>query len=143
MKRYRFPLGAVLRIRRTERDQAARAVADAERDAAAAERAREHAIAVYGQVVPNGGVISTQQLLSQRLIHELGADAVVAADARKESADGELLARRAALAAAASAVKALEELEARGRVAHKAAAMKQEAREVDDLVVSRHGRSDG
>ena len=142
MKRYRFPLQAVLRIRTTERDQAARAAADAEREAVAAQRAREHAVEVYGQVVPNGGVVSTRQLLSQRLVAELGAEAVLEAGERTRAADAELLGKRAALAAAASAVKALEELEARGRAAHRTAAMKAEAKEVDDLVVSRHGRGD-
>lgn len=143
MKKYKFPLGAVLRIRTTARDEAARAAADAEREASIAQdalvRAREQYVA---RVVPNGGVISTHHLLSQRLVHELGAEAVLEADERASIAEAELLGKRAALVAAASAVRALEELESRGRAAHRTAVQKHEAKQVDDLVVSRHGRGE-
>jgi flagellar export protein FliJ len=142
VKRYRFPLQAVLRIRSTERDRAAMAAAEAARDLAAAADEVERRRQRYVATAPPAGVRSAAELLADRQLRELAADGIVEARKREGHAEAELVGRRSALAAAASAVKALEELEARGRIAHRASEQKAEAKVIDDLVVNLHTRSE-
>jgi hypothetical protein len=52
-------------------------------------------------------------------------------------AGAEVIARRAALAATAAQVSALEELQARGRQEHAKAVIRYQDRQVDDLVTRR------
>lgn len=141
MKRYRFPLQAVLRIRNAERDRAAVAAAEAAREAAAAAADVERRQERYASTAPPAGVASAARLLADRQIRELAANGIVEARRREGHAAAELIGRRAALAAAAASVKALEELEARGRSAHRTAEQKLETKVIDDLVVSLHSRS--
>lgn len=142
MKRYRFPLQAVQRIRNAERDRAAVAAAEAARVAADATADVERRQERYVATPPPAGVRSAADLLADRQLRELAADGIVEARRRQADAEVELLGRRTALAAAASAVKALEQLETRKREAHRTAERKAEAKVIDDLVVNLHGRSE-
>jgi flagellar export protein FliJ len=140
VKRYRFPLAAVMRVRKIEEDQAISAFAAAERHRVAAEEQASHREASHHQVVPAEGVRTLDEFLASRERHERSAAALL--DAREEVAQARMasMARRAALAAAASAVSALEHLDDKGRAEHAIEAQREEAVEIDDLVTGRHRR---
>lgn len=134
MKRYRFRLQTVLRVRRIERDREAAATARAARavhDATAEVVARE---AAYSEVAPSEGLRSPKAVLLEHAQRNLQASGVVVSRDRRSRAAAELLAARARLAATAAAVGALEELDARSRQRHGREMDRVEARRVDDLV---------
>lgn len=140
MKRYRFPLATVLRVRKVEEDQAVGALAAAERRRRAAEeaaRAREEALQAAR---PADGVVTLEQFLAARERQERSATALVAAHAELAQARDATVASRAAVAAAVAARNALEELDERGRAEHALEAQREETVEVDDLVTGRHRR---
>jgi flagellar FliJ protein len=142
VKRYRFPLETVLRVRRIERDRVRGEVAAAEQVAARAAEAlrlRESAYRAAEGVTATG---PATRFLAEQASRRLAADVVVGARDARVRADAQVIAGRAALAAAASAVAALEELQERGRTVHHRAALRHEAKLADDLVTSRVGGHD-
>jgi flagellar export protein FliJ len=143
MKRYHFRLEQVLRVRRTqeELERAALLAANQEfrvrtgREAVALER---HGLRlVAGATTPE----PTAALLRRRFLEESSARSVTLARAAVHEAGLNAAARRQAWAEAARRVAILERLDERRRAEHAAEAARQEALEVDDLVVSRFGRS--
>jgi flagellar export protein FliJ len=135
MRRYRFGLATVLKVRRIERDRARGEMAEAERAARHAadtlvDRHDAYLRAAGGDAAP----VPLSTFLANRSSAELAAASVVMARNWRARSEAEVLARRAALASAAASVAALEELEQRGRAAHRKAAMRQEAKAIDDLV---------
>lgn len=147
MKRYRFPLGQVLRVRRIEEDRAAGELAAA-RLAERAEEERKAARLAACQAVASppppagagfpggvGGFLAWRDRCDRA-----GSAAIAAAHAHREAiAQSER--SRAGWAAAAMRVSALEHLDDRRRAEHRDAAERAETVAADDLVTSRWSRS--
>jgi flagellar FliJ protein len=142
MKRYRFGLASVLRVRHVEEDRAVLALAEAERARQVAERRAAALESQHRAVPPPDGAVEATQFLATREQQERSAVAVRGARAEVAEASTAVVARRAALAAAASARAALEHLDERRRAEHALELQREEAAEVDDLVTSRHQRVD-
>ncbi len=141
MRRYRFRLEPVLRVRRQEQDAARAAVlaatacAGAEADALA-ERDRAYAAGLAG----HGSRSAAEFVVAQEHRAALGR-AVLEQRGRLAQAAQELDRARTDWTSAAARVGALERLDERSRAAHTARALKESERVVDDLVVSRSGGS--
>lgn len=140
MRRYRFPLASVLRIRKVEEDQAIGALVAAERRRIAAEEAAQRREDARLAARPADGIVSLDQFLAARDRQERAASALVAAQAELAAARKATVASRAALAAAAAARNALEQLDERRRAEHALEMQREETIEVDDLVTGRHRR---
>jgi flagellar export protein FliJ len=140
VKRYRFPLASVLRVRKIEEDQAISAFAEAERQRVAAEALAARREAAHRETRPAEGVSTTDEFLAARARQERSAAAVLASQAELAQARMATNARRAALNAAAAAVSALEHLDEKGRAEHVLETQREETIEVDDLVTGRHRR---
>jgi flagellar export protein FliJ len=139
MRRYRFRLEPVLRVRRQEQDAARAAVlaATARTDAEAealAERDRAYA-AGAADLAPR----SAADFVHAQAHRAALGRAVLEQRRRLASADEHLAQTRAGWTAAATRVGALERLDARQRAEHAARALREEEMVVDDLVVSRFG----
>jgi flagellar export protein FliJ len=141
VKRYRFPLASVLRIRRVEEDQAIAALAEAERRRAVAAEAlarREAALRAAREAEPT--VSNLDGFLAARERQARSASALTDAEQHLAEARTAITARRAAVAAASAAVTALEHLDERRREEHQLEVLREETIEVDDLVTGRHRR---
>jgi flagellar export protein FliJ len=139
MRRYRFRLEQVLRVRRQEQDAARGAVL------AATVRTRTEADALDGRERAYAAGTSAQELrpaadfvFVQQHRAALGR-AVLDQRQRLQQAELGLAQARAGWTAAAARVGALERLDERQRAEHTARAAKEEEMVVDDLVVSRFG----
>jgi flagellar export protein FliJ len=140
MKRYRFPLASVLRVRKIEEDQAISALALAERRRLAAEEFAARLAQEHRDSAPDAGPTGAQQFLAARERRERSAAAVLASQEELAQARMATICRRAALNAAAAAVGALEHLDEKGRAEHALELQREETIEVDDLVTGRHRR---
>lgn len=140
MKRYRFRLGPVLRVRRQEEDRAQGAVLRACAALAAAHdelTARDRA---YASSLTAHGSRPAADFLCQQA-HRNALAAAVLAQRRSIEQAGQLLQQaRETLTAAAARVGALERLDERQQAAHTARALREDELTVDDLVVARAGR---
>ena len=139
MRRYRFRLEPVLRVRRQEQDAAratvlaATACADAERESLL-ERDRAYAAGLAAPATRSAvGFVVAQQHRAA-----LGR-AVLDQRRRLQEAELRLEQARTAWTAAATRVGALERLDEHSRAEHTARARREEEMVVDDLVVSRFG----
>jgi flagellar export protein FliJ len=153
VKRFRFPLQRVLRVREIEEEVALAGWRDAEgearraRDATAAVRA-EIASAEDELLAMRGGeaLDLPTTLLSYRRIDDLGL-ALVRARERERVASAEAERRRVAWDTARSARRAIEKLGERRRETHVAQELRREELERDDLASARvrpaARRSDG
>ena len=139
MRRYRFRLEPVLRVRRQEQDAAravvlaATALVGAEAEALV-ERDRAYADGANAQ-----GICSAADFVHVQHHRAALGRAVLDQRRRLSEAEGQLAQARAGWTAAATRVGALERLEERQRAEHTARAAKEEEMVVDDLVVSRSG----
>ncbi len=140
MKRYRFRLDTVLRVRRVEEDRAIAALADARRRLEAAEQTLERTLDRYSVVPQPVGALPLAELLRARAHQELVAASVVHAGAERLRAEATVDLQREEWSAAAQRVAALERLDERRRAEHALEAQRQETIEVDDMVVARAGR---
>jgi flagellar protein FliJ len=140
MKRYKFRLDQVLRVRRMEEEQARAALlaANAELNRAG-ERLRDRTERYHTMVAPIGPSQLTE-FLAWRQRHEAAATAVIDAGTAVESATSQAAESRDGWSAAAARVTALERLDERRRAEHAAEAEREFDQEIDDLVTSRHGR---
>ena len=142
MRRYRFRLAPVLRVRRTEQDLAqaallaAHALVRTEQEALA-RREDAYAAAVNAQAPRRAADFVYEQAHRAAL-----GTTVLAQRSRLAEAEQALEAARRAHTAAASRVGALERLDERQRAEHHAHALREDDLIVDDLVVSRVARSD-
>jgi len=137
VKRYRFRLDPVLRVRRVQEDVARAALARADADVAAAHTAlagaRDWLVELDHRPVP-GRPVAWE---ANRTVVLRAADEI---DARIANVDAAAAARRdrqAELRDARGRVRALERLDERRRAEHQLEAARQDERVVDDLVTSR------
>ncbi len=137
MRRYRFRLEPVLRVRRQEEDAARAAVLAA----TALTGAETEALAERDQAYAAGMTASeTRSAADFVYVQEHRAAlgrAVLDQHRRLQEAEVRLAQARTGWTAAAARVGALERLDERQRAEHTARALKEEEMVVDDLVVSR------
>ena len=140
MKRYRFRLEQVLRVRRIEEEQAKASLVAANRHVTETEALLNAKIERYASITNPVGTRSVNDFLTARAGHEAAAAAVVSAGAALDDARRGAEDARHGWMLAASRVTALENLHARRRAEHAAEAEHEAAMEIDDLVTSRYGR---
>jgi flagellar export protein FliJ len=142
MKKYRFRLEQVLRVRRLEEERARAAVLVARREAdVSAGRVRDR-IAAYHSFEPAAGPVASARLLADRALHTLRADAVEVARGREAEAWKVVADRLQVWSGAAQKVAALERLDERRRADHALAARREDDLVVDDLVTVRFARQE-
>lgn len=141
MRRYRFRLEPVLRVRRIEEDRAVGELASARRVAAEAEALVAERRARCASRPVLAGAVAVDALLADRFLADAAVASLVAASEARRAADERVEDRRVEWAEAAARTSALQRLDERRRAEHDAEEARQEALAVDDLVTSRHGRS--
>jgi flagellar FliJ protein len=140
LKRFRFRLEQVLRVRRLQEDLARAALQHAHRDARTAADAVNARIEAYGAAARPEGT-QTYDTFNQMQSHlDHAAGAITVARGIYAHAVAAVDERRAEWAAARQRVAALERLEERRRDEYAIEARRAEDRLVDDLVVARHAR---
>ena len=139
MRRYRFRLEAVLRVRRNEQDVARSAVLAATAAASAEASALADRDRAYAAAVSAPGSRSAADFLSEQAHRCALANAVLDQRRRLAQAQSSVDTARAAWTAAAARVGALERLDERSRAEHAEHASRENEMTVDDLVVSRRG----
>lgn len=142
MKRYVFSLHRVLRVRATQETVARQALRSAAEHAAHADddydqKARNYEATVASAAARRGTVLS---MLAMRDIAALRAKAVVIAEEASTEAHGDLDRASQAWAQAKQKLGALENLDERQRIEHRARREAQEQAESDDLVAGRTRR---
>lgn len=140
MKKYAFRLETVLRVRKVEEDRAIAVLAAAARALTAADVTLQRRLDRYADVPVPSGTLPVAELLKVRARQDGVAAAVVFAGTERLRAEATVDLRRDDWSAAAQRVAALERLDDRRRAEHAVEAQRQEAIEVDDMVVARHGR---
>lgn len=141
MKRYRFALEGVLRVRRIEQDHARLAVADAMRQVAVASAALDERLDHYDDLPAAAGAQTVGQFMADRLRRDLAAASVVQAGVARLVAVAVEDERRTFLHEAHTRVAALERLDDRRRDEHAVEAGREEAKIVDDIVTGRYARA--
>ena len=141
MKRYRFRLEPVLRVRRIEQDTVQGQLAAARRDLADADAALLDAVDRYRAAPQPAGAQSVAAWLAVRTRAELTAATVMDVGSRRELAASQVDEQRSALHDARRRVVALERLDERRRFEHDVEARRAEDAEVDELVTNRFGRT--
>jgi flagellar protein FliJ len=140
LKRFRFRLEQVLRVRRLQEDMARAALQHANLDARRAADAVNARIEEYGAAARPEGA-QTYDTFNRMQSHlDNAAGAITVARGLYLQALGVVEERRAEWAAARQRVAALERLEQRRRDEYDIEARRAEDRLVDDLVVARHAR---
>jgi flagellar FliJ protein len=142
VKKYRFRLDAVLRVRRIEQDRAAGHLAQSQRRAGEAAAAQVRAETAHVGSKGAEGMRATASFLSHRSLVEASALTVIAARRACEVANAEAEARRLEYVDAAGRVTGLENLDERQRGEYGVEELREEGLTVDDLVTARHGRDD-
>mgnify|MGYP001593936635 CR=1 FL=1 len=141
MKRYRFRLAQVQRVRTVQEGLAAADLAAARvAEALAVANAKARAEAIAARVRPDGRTAGHALALA-RLVWDAELRALADVDERVRTTADTTSAARAAWTHARSRVRALELLDDRQRADHTIAADRDEAARVDDLVVGRFARA--
>ena len=142
MKRYRFRLDPVLRVRRSEQDAARAAVLAAQAVVATELEHLARRDAAYAHGTSASGPRSAAEFLYEQA--HAGALAAALLEQRRQVELAEQCARgaRTAWTAAAARVTALERLDEHQRAEHTVRAQREEELIVDDLVVARFGRAE-
>jgi flagellar export protein FliJ len=139
VKRYRFRLEQVLRVRRLEEERERGEVLAARAETEAARRRVEEATEAYRVMAHVRGKMSPADLRRHQTLHELRALAVEAAR-RSEATSHELLEGTIERwRVAETKVRVLEQLDGRRRADHDLAVARAEEKEVDDIVTARFG----
>jgi len=146
VKKYKFRLDTVLRVRRTEEDLAkaelARANARVAEAVAMVDARMTHYAALPTAGSGTGAVGSTAVFMASRFRQDTAAAAIVAAKVARMSALQDAEAYRLVWSKKATEVQVLERLDGRRRTEHELEAARQADIEVDDIVVTRHGRDE-
>lgn len=141
MRRYRFPLEPVLRVRRIQEDAAHAAMVAARHDLDDAERVLHGSMARYRNRPQPSGPQPGVAWLAGRCSLELSAASVVAAGTGRELAARRMAHEQDGLREAAMRVAALERLDEHRRDEHARDERRDEDAEIDELVTNRHGRT--
>jgi flagellar export protein FliJ len=142
VKRFKFRLEQVLRVRRIQEDQARAKLLTANRAAHLAATRVEERLAEYSTRERPAGSQSIEQFERTLFLLDTAAGSVgVAREARREALEV-VGARRSEWADAQRRVAALERLEDRRREEHAFEMRRAEDQLVDDLVVARHARGE-
>ena len=137
MKRYRFRLAQVLRVRRIQEDQARAGVAAAQAEVRRREAALADALDRYRAVGGAGGALQTAAWSVERARADASARSVVSAGVAVRVAKAAVTHAVAVWQDAAAAVQALERLDDRRRAEHALEALREDDKAVDDQVLSR------
>jgi flagellar FliJ protein len=140
VKKFRFRLESVLRVRRIQEDLARAELLNANAAARTAEGVVDARVARYHEMDRPLGAHTEPQFAREWFQLDAAAGAVDAACERHVEALAVVAERRAAWSAASMRVAALERLEARQRAEHALEMQRDDDRLVDDLVVSRFAR---
>jgi flagellar export protein FliJ len=140
LKRFRFRLEQVLRVRRIQEDMARGALMLANREARAAADQVNARIAEYAAASRPSGAQTYEAFNRMQARLDNAAGAITMARAVYQQALEVVEGRRAEWAAAQQRVAALERLEERRRDEYAIEFRRAEDRLVDDLVVARHAR---
>ncbi len=141
MRRYRFRLERVLRVRRVEEERARAELLRANGALLDAEREVDRRLGGYSTLVPPAGGGVPEYLAGLERRRRSAASVGFAREARaaaESTADG----ARAGWSTAATRVSSLERLDGRGRDRHAVEARRAEDVEADDVVVGRFARED-
>jgi flagellar export protein FliJ len=141
VRRYRFRLEQVLRVRRQEQDAARGAVLAATARTQAEAQALVERDEAYTTALGTPGPRSAADFVRVQQHRAALGRAVLDQRSRVQGAESCLEQARAGWSAAAMRVGALERLDERQRAEHTARAAKEEEMVVDDLVVSRSALS--
>jgi flagellar FliJ protein len=133
VKKYRFRLEAVLRVRRIEEERAMGELLAANRALAAAEAELDRRLDHYRTVTGAEGMVSQEAYLVARARQDAAAAAVVAAGAARLAAEAEAERMRAIWAACATRVRALERLDERRRDEHAGEVLREEIIVLDEV----------
>jgi flagellar export protein FliJ len=140
VKRYRFRLGAVLRVRRVAEDQAKGRLADANRTVRDAEGSLEARRRAYEALEPARRQLTARQFHEEvELRRSVALSLITARQALDDARDAAEL-RRQELVRARQDTEALERMEERRRAEHVAEVRRAEERLVDDIVTARAER---
>jgi len=137
MKRYRFPLEAVLRARRAQEDVARQNLVGANHRVRQAQENLSRQQARYLAVADPVGVVDAVTAVQDHAGRQVLAGVVDEAKRGYEDRSVEAAVLQAAWREAAQRVAALERLDERRRADHSLLALRAELVEVDDLVTSR------
>jgi flagellar FliJ protein len=141
MRRYRFRLEPVLRVRRIEEDRARGAYAAAQRAEDDQARRSQAAAVAYEHAVATPPAASDANGFLRQMQHRAAmAEQVVAERNRLAAARVAVEQARLVWADAKAKVGALERLDERKRAEHAAEAVKADDAATDELVTARHGR---
>ncbi|MGK2959407.1 MAG: flagellar export protein FliJ [Acidimicrobiales bacterium] len=141
MKRYRFRLDTVLRVRRVEEERAIAELSQAQREKQRTQEIQLARLEAYNNMAPSDGSQPTTTFLANRAHLELGAASVVTAGAAHEVAELQVDECRDNWAEAAGRVTSLENLDERHRTEYLFEVNKAETAAIDDLTSARYGRA--
>jgi flagellar export protein FliJ len=142
MKKFRFRLESVLRVRRIQEDQARAHLLNANAQARNAETVVDARLTLYHDLDRPAGVQIEPEFERTLFTLDAAAGAVTVAREQRIEALAVVAEKRAAWSDTKMRVAALERLEARQRAEHAIEAQRDEDRLTDDLVVNRYARED-
>ena len=142
MKKYKFRLAQVQRVRQIEEDRARAAVLTAQAEVRRVEVERDRRMREYAANSMTVGLATRAAHLAERTMLELRADRIVRTEEDLVHASERAAERLAEWAAAAQRVQALERLDERRREEYAIELQREEDRVIDDLVTGRFGRGD-
>ncbi|HEX4776256.1 MAG TPA: flagellar export protein FliJ [Acidimicrobiia bacterium] len=137
MKRYRFRLDSVLRVRRIQEERARAELLSANQAVAAAQTHLQQRIAHLEELPKSAKVASTPAFLANQARLASIASSISMARAAREVAAHAADEKRVAWQVTAQRVEGLERLDERDRDEHALETQRAADQEVDDLVVSR------
>jgi flagellar protein FliJ len=140
VKRYRFRLEQVLRIRRLQEELARGELLGANREVARAGEMLAQRSDRYGTIQSTAHTLPAADFMMARERHEAAAAAVIHAAELRAAAERTADERRSEWSEAATRVRVLERLDERRRTEHAAESARADEMEVDDLVTGRFGR---
>ena len=140
MKRYRFPLNTVLRVRQSQEEIAGATLSEANRQVVASNQALDATVQRHEQRPPITGPMNATTFTARQARGAWSAAAIRDAEIMRSHAEGQADHARELWQEAARRVKALQRLDDRRRAEHHVLAERAGDREADHIVVGRHGR---